>query len=169
MDSGTYTRLSPYIDLPERVVRARSVTRTPPRPIPAAVRFDLNTADTSQLIAIRGIGSTLASRIVRYRERLGGYVSMDQLHEVFRLDSAAIEALRTYAYISDGFAPVQLNVNTAEEYSLSRHPYIGRTLARLIATYRFQHGPFRSLEELRQIHVVDDSVYQRIRAYLTVD
>jgi DNA uptake protein ComE-like DNA-binding protein len=132
-------------------------------------RFDLNTADTSQLIAVRGIGPTLALRIVRYRDRLGGFVSMDQLYEVFRLDSAAIDALRAVAYIGDGFAPVRLNVNTADEYSLSRHPYVGRSLARLIVTYRFQHGPFGDLEDLYKIHQVNDSVYRRISPYLAVD
>lgn len=133
------------------------------------LRFDLNTADTSQLISVRGIGSTLASRIVRYRERLGGFVSMDQLYEVFRLDSAAVNALRRVAYISDDYAPVRINVNVTDEYHLSRHPYVGRNLARLIVTYRFQHGPFSSLEDLRKIHQVNDSVYRRITPYLAID
>jgi DNA uptake protein ComE-like DNA-binding protein len=168
MDTAAYVRLYPLIDLPETVKSTRIRRKFPSEAIPAA-RFDLNTADTAQLKAIRGIGNTLASRIVRYRERLGGYVSMAQLHEVYHLDSAAIQALRKAAYIDDEFSPVRMNVNAADEYSLSRHPYIGRNLARLIVTYRFQHGPFRSLEDLRQIHRVDDSVYRRISSYLAID
>lgn len=169
MDTALYRRLYPFVDLPERAVRAYSTRKTErkvPRP---AAPFDLNTADTSQLIGVRGIGSILASRIVRYRERLGGYISMDQLHEVFRLDSSAVDALSAAAFIGQGFTPVRMNANTTDEYDLSRHPYIGRALARLIVTYRFQHGPFRKLEELRQIHQVDDSVYQRISVYLATD
>lgn len=168
LDTAVYKRLYPFIDLPERFASTRSVRKTT-RSAHATLRFDLNTADTSELIAVRGIGSTLASRIVRYRKRLGGYVSMAQLHEVFRLDSAAIDALRAAAFIADEFTPSRMNVNTTDEYSLSRHPYIGRTLARLMVTYRFQHGPFRSLEDLRQIHLVDDSVYRRISIYLAID
>ncbi|HEX7016590.1 MAG TPA: helix-hairpin-helix domain-containing protein [Cyclobacteriaceae bacterium] len=169
MDTSVYTRLYAFIDLPKRNTRPRSSQKRPTQAVHAMVRFDLNTADTSQLVAIRGIGPTLASRIVRYRQRLGGYVSMNQLHEVFHLDSAAIGALRAVAYIRDEFTPVRINVNSADEYSLSRHPYIGRTLARLIVTYRFQHGPFQSLEDLRQIQLVDDSVYHRISNYLAMD
>jgi DNA uptake protein ComE-like DNA-binding protein len=145
---------------------------TPQRAVPLQEkreRFDLNAADTSQLMAVRGIGPILATRIVRYRERLGGYVNMNQLYEVFRLDSAAVDALRAVAYIGDEFIPVRMNVNTTDEYSLSRHPYVGRNLARLIVTYRFQHGSFDSLEDLRKIHQVDDSVYRRISPYLVID
>ncbi|HLT80641.1 MAG TPA: helix-hairpin-helix domain-containing protein [Cyclobacteriaceae bacterium] len=168
MDTAVYERLYAYIELPERV-RVYPRREQGGAEHRAPVRFDLNAADTSQLKAIRGIGSVLASRIVRYRERLGGFVSMNQLHEVFRLDSAAIGALRETAFIGKEFTPVKLDVNNMDEYHLSRHPYIGRTLARLIVTYRFQHGPFQDLEDLRQIHQVDDSVYRRISSYLAVD
>lgn len=175
LDSVTYQRLYPFIDLPAvRPARHRaSVDRAekPPRERigPATAAFDLNDADTATLKKIRGIGPVLAERIVRYRARLGGFVAPSQLHEVYRLDSMVIDALFRAAYIAEDFVPRVIPLNTSDEYVLAVHPYIGKTLAHAIVAYRYQHGSFGTVDELRHIHHVDDSVFYRIRPYLSVD
>src|ERR687885_347590 len=60
---------------------------------PVLQPFDINTADTTQLIALKGIGVTLAGRIVKYRDALGGFISTDQFRDVYGLDSMAVEEL----------------------------------------------------------------------------
>lgn len=174
LDTATYSRLHSFIDLPVAIPASQSASarvseKSSERRIGKIARFDLNQVDTATLIKVRGIGPVLAQRIIRYRSILGGFVARKQLLEVYRLDSAAVDALFRSAYIGEDFVPRLIPVNTSDEYDLARHPYIGKTLAKAIVAYRFQHGSFESVEDIRQIHHIDDSVFQRIRPYVSVD
>lgn len=174
MDSATFRRLLPYMALPDQAPARHRVVAQGERPTPrgispAIAEFDLNEADTATLKKIRGIGPVLAERIVRYRARLGGFISAKQLHEVYRLDSAVVAALFRSAYIGEDFVPRIIPLNTSDEYTLAGHPYIGKTLAKAIVAYRYQHGSFGTVDDIRRIHHVDDSVFHRIRPYVSVD
>lgn len=104
----------------------------------------LNTADTTQLKMVPGIGSYFARKVVQYGERLGGYVSVDQLDEIenFPLDA------KDYLVIENA-QPHKLNVNTLSLNDLKKHPYINFYQARAITDYRRLHGPLKSLQDLR--------------------
>lgn len=103
----------------------------------------LNTADTTQLKMVPGIGSYFARKVVQYGERLGGYVSVDQLDEIenFPLDT------KDYLVIENA-KPHKLNVNTLSLNDLKKHPYINFYQARAITDYRRLHGPLKSLQDL---------------------
>ncbi len=119
MDSSLVSRLYPLIELPEKITPAA----THRFPVAATVRstpFDLNLADSAQLIQIYGIGPTLTLRIIKYRDRLGGFISGDQLTEVYGLDSVVIHRLKKRTFIRDDFKPRQINVNAADEQELWR-------------------------------------------------
>ena len=167
MDFLLMTRLYPYIDLPEKIISA-ATKRFPVATSVHSIRFDLNLADTAQLIKIYGIGPRLSMRIIKYRDRLGGFISHEQLPEVYGLDTAVINQLKKRTFIRDDFKPRQINVNAADEKEFRSLPYIPLHLAKSIAAYRFQHGDFASLEELRQIALMDESLFQKIKPYLTV-
>lgn len=169
MDSMFYFSIEKYIDLPQQVVKPSPVKYPEEKPRPAFVKFDLNSADTSQLIKIYGIGVKLSARIVAYRQKLGGFVSFQQLSEVYALDTAAIRELKAKSFIREDYQPAQLNVNTASEKELAAHPYIKYKLAKTIAAYRLQHGPFRSLEQLKEIVTIDEAKFQQIKPYLSVN
>ena len=128
--------------------------------------FDINTADTSQLKKIRGIGPVLSKRIIKYREILGGFVSTGQLKEVYGLRDSVIAQLDTLAFITHGFNPRPLLINSSDEYELKKHPYIDAKLARSISTYRFQHGNFTHMEDLEALHTLDSLTLARITPYL---
>ncbi|MBP9926539.1 MAG: helix-hairpin-helix domain-containing protein [Cyclobacteriaceae bacterium] len=172
MDTALYERLMPYITLP--INQAKNFNenlpvKKEPTDIKKVTQFDVNEADTSQLIAIYGIGSKLSQRIIKYRNQLGGYVSMNQLQEVYGLDSAVIHELSQHTFISDNFEPIQISINSASEKELAAHPYITYSLAKAIATYRFQHGRFRTVEDLHKIALVDETFYTKIKPYLTLN
>jgi len=167
MDSILMARLYPYIDLPDKI----NSTGTKRYPVVSPVRlarFDLNLADTAQLIQLYGIGPKLSLRILTYRDRLGGFISQDQLTEVYGLDSVVINQLKNRTFIREDFRPRQINVNSADEKELRSLPYIKLHLAKSIAAYRFQHGDFASIEELGQLVLMDASTFQKIKPYLTV-
>lgn len=165
MDSTFYMRLLPFIQLPERIVYEKAVTEIKKKP----ELFDLNLADTSQFQQIYGIGPVLAKRIIKYRDRLGGFVRKDQLSEVYGLDSLIIAQIMKVSFLPDNNSFKKLSINTADEKMLSSHPYFSKNIARAIVTYRFQHGKYLSVDDLRRINLIDEKTMTKIYPYLTVD
>ncbi len=170
MDSATFSRIQPYIRIRRyeasqgegsgKVHEERKAT-------PIAL-VDLNLADSTQLKSVYGIGSRLANRITRYRDKLGGFVSMDQLYEVYRLDSVIVSALRKRFTITDGFVPRKLDLNAVGRQELAAHPYLSPRAADAIVAYRLKHGKFLSIEEIRQIPALDTTMLRRSAPYLQV-
>ncbi|MBO7046541.1 MAG: helix-hairpin-helix domain-containing protein [Prevotella sp.] len=121
----------------------------------------LNTADTTQLKMVPGIGSYFARKVVQYGERLGGYVSVDQLDEIegFPLDA------KDYLVIQDAH-PRQLNVNQLSLNDLKKHPYINFYMARAITDYRRLHGPLKSLRDLQLSKDFPPEVISRLTPYV---
>ena len=121
----------------------------------------LNTADTTQLKMVPGIGPYFARKVVEYGQRLGGYVSVDQLDEIenFPLDS------KKYLTI-EAPSPVKLDINRLSLNELKRHPYINFYQARAITDYRRLHGPIRSLEELRLSKDFPPEAIERLLPYV---
>ena len=134
----------------------------------APEKFDLNNADTSQLKKIYGIGDKLSMRILKYRDVLGGFVDMDQLKEVYGLDSLVIDRLIENSTIQNEFQPKKININTASEKQLSTHPYLSK-VAKAIVSYRFQHGDFKAVEDIRNVSSLNEKTVQRIIPYLKVN
>lgn len=165
MDSLHFTALAPYIDLPESILATQKVNAYKINPV--MEQFDINTADTLQLKSIFGIGTVLATRIFRFREKLGGFVSSSQLYEVYGLDSTVVVKLLERTYLENDFIPAQINLNTCLENELSAHPYISKPIAKAIVAYRFQHGHFNSVDDIRQIKVIDAAIFSKISPYLT--
>ena len=121
----------------------------------------LNTADTTSLITIPGIGPYYARKIVQYGNRLGGYVSVDQLDEI---DDFPTEA-KKYLVVSNP-SPKKLNVNQLSLNELKRHPYINFYQAKAITDYRRLHGAIKSLNELRLIKDFSPEAIKRLIPYV---
>ncbi len=140
-------------------------TAYPERPAKPIIQpFDINTADTAQLIALKGIGSTLAGRIVKFRDALGGFVSTDQFREIYGLDSLAMNELQTFGKIKSAVRRIPVNTASADE--LDRHPFLSRRQAQIIVNYREQHGAYTSAESLKPIRILDAKTIEKITPYL---
>ncbi|GAB3762362.1 helix-hairpin-helix domain-containing protein [Spirosoma pomorum] len=132
---------------------------------PALQPFDINTADTSQLIALKGIGATLASRIIKYRDALGGFHSTEQFREVYGLDSLALTELTKFGKIQTAARKVAINTASAEE--LDRFPFLSRRQAQIIVSYREQHGAYTSADALKPIRVLDAKTIEKLTPYIS--
>lgn len=121
----------------------------------------LNTADTTALKTIPGIGPYFARKIVSYGQRLGGYVSVDQLDEIedFPLDA------KDYLVIHDAM-PKKLNLNRLPLSELRKHPYISFFQAKAITDYRRLHGPISSLDDLRLLKEFPPEAIARLLPYV---
>lgn len=152
MDSILLSKVWPYLC-------CLSKPKSPP------VYLDANTADSTDFLAIRGIGPAIAGRIIRFRSKLGGFVSMNQFNEVYGLDTSVVQQLRNKFRISPGFIPQRLAINKLSENELCRHPYIDRKSARTLVAYRFQHGAL-SIADFPLIRLPDTLLIQKITPYL---
>jgi len=159
-----YQELYPYILLPETIDHRRE-SREPEIEESAMILIDLNDADSMDLVALKGIGPVFASRILKYRKLLGGYCTLEQLHEVWGLPDSTVETISSALAIKNPeLEKINLNSSTIEE--LAAHPYIDWNLARGLVNYREQHGEFSSMNDLNKIYLFNDSLIQRILPYL---
>lgn len=129
--------------------------------------IDINLADTSAFISLPGIGSTLATRIVNFRQKLGGFNSVDQLGETYGIADSTFEKIKGRLQCNNSDVK-KLNINTADANELKMHPYIKWNIANAIVTYRRQHGAYKSVNDLLKIQIIDDEVYNKIVPYLVL-
>jgi competence protein ComEA len=136
----------------------RSVNNTP---------VNINSADTTAFIRLPGIGSKLASRIVLFREKLGGFYSVDQVAETFGLKDSVFQQIKPLL-MPDLSAIRKININTAGLDLLKNHPYIKFTIANAMVQYRTQHGDFKSLTDLKRIVAISEDLYRKLEPYLSL-
>lgn len=172
LSKSEFARLAPYIQITGTAVASQPdppekkeifPVINDPKKIPL---IDINRADTSAFISLPGIGSRLAARIVLFREKLGGFHSVEQVSETFGLPDSVFKKIRPY--LVPGTSPVKkININTATEAELGAHPYIRFGLARPIIAYRNEKGPFLKLEDLMKVMAVSEEAFSRMAPYLT--
>lgn len=173
----TYERLAAYVqiggaaEVPSPVELAPTKTEDvlAKSPIaeaktPKITQFDLNKADTTQLVRVRGIGAKLALRIIKFRDNLGGFYAENQLREVFGLDSVVVDETLKYAFVRNpSLRKIKINEVSPEEF---RHPYLKPYVAKAIMAYRQQHGNFKSVSDLANVKLVDAKTLEKITPYL---
>lgn len=129
--------------------------------------IDVNSADTTALIALPGIGSKLATRIINFRDKLGGFYSVSQVAETFGLPDSTFQKVKQYLKL--GTSSVRkININTATVDELKAHPYLRWAIANPIVAYRKEHGPFLKIDDIKKLMIVTDEVYNKIIPYLTI-
>jgi DNA uptake protein ComE-like DNA-binding protein len=186
VDADLFAQWRPYIQLPDSLPRrqwktfaARSFSPRDSASGPGGKSFaredrnrvvELNSADSTALVTVRGIGPSFARAIIRYRDRLGGFVSLDQLNEVYILRDKpdAVERIRQQLTLDLGLVKmIHLNSCTVED--LGPHPYAGWKLAKVLVAYRQQHGPFPNVDGITGCVLVTDSMRDRLAPYLTLE
>lgn len=129
---------------------------------------DINQSDTSDWIAMPGIGPALARRIVLFREKLGGFHSIEQIGETYGLADSVFQLIRPRLLLNESTV-TKININTADANRLKQHPYIGWKLANALVKYRETHGSFKSPQDLSQIDLFSPDILLKLMPYLSVD
>lgn len=161
-----YEQLSPYIVI-EKQEEAQKQAKvfTPATEKKALLVVEINSADTLQLDEIKGIGPAFARRIVKYRERLGGFYKKEQLMEVYGLDSIKYNEIKDQIKVNSGSIR-QIQINTAGFEELKNHPYLRYKQLNAIIQYRKQHGRFNSVDDLKKVIILDPQTIQQLAPYL---
>ena len=135
--------------------------------------LNLRTADTTELKLIRGIGAYRAQQIVRYREQLGGFASVEQLREVKALqpllaDSLAADSLFMH-FVLDSVITNPLRINSTRPESLQRHPYLSFEQAKAIYELRRRKIRLKSIDQLRDLDCLTEADLLRLQPYLSFE
>lgn len=174
LNKQEYERLLPYIDIPPTgmpptdksvfsdAAKERTITKYQRYTI-----TDINTADTTAFIALPGIGSKLAARIVSFRDKLGGFYSVEQVGETFGLPDSTFQKIKQYLQVTS--LVKKININTATVDELKAHPYIRYLIANPLVSYRNEHGPYSKPGDIKKIAVVTEAVFAKMVPYLTVE
>src|SRR5699024_1624289 len=131
-----------------------------------AEKADLNKATREQLKAIKGIGTVLSRRIIRYRKQLHGFVADIQLKDVYGLDYEVQQRILKKYTVKSHQIEEKLNLKTVSIAELTEIPYFDYELARDIVNYRITHQGITSFEELSKIEDFPYWKMDRIKLYL---
>lgn len=124
-------------------------------------QVDLNTADTTLLKRIPGVGSYTASRIVAMRTRLGGYHSTSQIQTLLNISSDLLE----WFTVSNPEIR-RININTATFNQLRQHPHIGYDHARDLSRYVRLYGKIKDVQQLRSSNIFTDDELTLLQPYI---
>lgn len=163
-------RLIPYVQITPKennYPKKDYETKTFDKPKNTISVIDINNADTTTLIALPGIGSKLAQRIINFRDKLGGFYKAEQVGETFGLPDSTFQKIKPRLTINN-LTIKQFNINTASVDEMKTHPYIRYNIANAIVQYRSQHGNFLSVADIKKIMMVTEDVYNKVAPYLSL-
>ena len=130
--------------------------------------IELNSADSLKLISLKGIGSVFTSRIIKFRNLLGGFYEKKQLLEVYNFSEETYNGIEDQIIV-DTTLIKKINLNFAEYSDFIRHPYITKETTQAILAYRDNNGSFESCSDLTDEGIINQALYQKLKHYLIVD
>ncbi|MES2849917.1 MAG: helix-hairpin-helix domain-containing protein [Bacteroidota bacterium] len=160
-------KLIPYIRIEKKEYAATEKPVYEKRTYTASI-IDINTADTTAFIALPGIGSKLAQRIVTFRYKLGGFYKIEQVGETFGLADSTFQKIK-HRLVLNSPSVKQININTATVDEFKAHPYIRYVIGNAIVQYRTQHGNFSLVNDLKKIMLVTEDIFTKALPYLKVE
>jgi len=156
-----YKRIKEFVLIPE--IKNSGTTSIKPKTTLQLV--EINKADSLQLITINGVGPFYAKQILKYRKQLGGFISYNQITEIWGLENLEFEKFKQKTSV-DTLCISKININTVELNQLRLHPYLNYKQAKMIVNYRKQHGSFKQVKDIRKIKPITLELFRKIAPYL---
>ncbi len=162
LHDNEYAQLEAYINIPSSY---KNEFNTKPKEV---LHIELNTADTSALIKLRGIGSKLSMNIIKLREQLGGFARVEQLKEVYGISEETFQLIRSSVFVNTSQVK-KLNLNAATFYELNAHPYLKGEIAKAFVEYRKLHNyKIENLNQIKEITLINEEIFRKIVPYLRI-
>lgn len=165
-------KISPFFKFPDWVIQKRKQQKekkVKTTELSFTQKKDLNAATVKDLEAINGIGETFALRIIRYRNKIGGFIDDIQLKDVYGIPFETENNLLKKFTVKKPKVVKRLNINTASVLDLSEIVYFNYELAREIINYRLLNEGIDTFEELAKIDDFPSHKIERIKLYLRID
>jgi competence protein ComEA len=157
MEEKTYTNYSSNYQPYEKKVYEKK----------AIAVVDINAGDSAAFDGLPGIGAGFSRRIIKFRDKLGGFYKVEQVAETFGLPDSVFQKIKPYLKI-EAENITKININSATEEELKAHPYIRWQLAKIISEYKKQHGAYKTLNDLKKIMAINEETFQKITPYLSL-
>ena len=165
LPAAFYDRVKSYI----KIADVKSAKVVAEKRKPDVSILDINIADSAAFESLPLIGPVLSARIIKFRNRLGGFYSVEQIKETYGIRDSTFSIIKQFLKVNpDGLKLNKVNINTATKDQLKTHPYIKWSIANAIVEYRNQHGMYVQLSDLKKIPIITDDVYGKLMPYLTV-
>lgn len=178
MNDSIFLSLKDYIKIKSPPVKSKFKNTSKKKlegiqPTPANVRLaetnnfiiEVNSATATDLKKLTGIGPVLSNRIVKYRNLLGGFTNLDQLHEVYGLKSETIKNIFPYLSL-DTTIIKSININFIEPAQLVKHPYVSWELVNKLVKFRSKNGFIDKIELLLKNEILNEADYVKVSPYL---
>jgi len=160
IDTSFYTTIENHIRI--NIIEESSVVTYQP----VLLNIELNSADSTDLLKLNGIGSVFANRILKYRDLLGGFYSTSQLLEVYNFSEESFQKIES-SISADSLSIKKIRLNFAEYKDLIKHPYFSKKQVEAVLKYRQKNGSFKDILQIKTNDLVDAETFSRIRPYLT--
>ena len=159
-----YEKLAGFIMLPEKdtLIKKQQVEY-----VKEKVLIEINSADSAELVKLKGIGPSYAKRIMKYRSLLGGYYQKEQLLEVFGMDSTRYNGFIENVELNPGLIQ-KLDLNEVEFKVLLKHPYVEYYIVKSIFNFKDEHGQYKSVDELKNVPLIYEELFEKLKHYLAV-
>jgi competence ComEA-like helix-hairpin-helix protein len=152
-----------YIQLPDSLTASKEKYFEPDHKSTNTQKVNINIASIDDLDKLPLIGEGRAKAIISYRDRLGGFILIDQLLDLKSIPDSVFLSIKDRIY-TDGKIYKSLNINADSLF----HPYLPKSFAKMIVSYRQQHGNYQRIEDLRILPLYDDKIMRKIAPYLIV-
>jgi len=130
--------------------------------------IDINLSDTTDFKKLKGIGSVYSNRIVKFRNSLGGFFSIDQIKDVWGVSDSLFQTIKPYL-AADTSALERKNINALDKEELVKHPYIDWKKAKVILKYKKMHGDYTSMDDFRKMHGISDAFVDTLTYYFVAE
>lgn len=162
----TYSKTTKKYDGPDSAGRKNFTKPFPRHTEENRLRIiDINTGTSEEFESLKGIGPALAARIIKFRDKLGGFVDISQIGEVYGIDSVVYLSLRSQLKIKSDFIPKKINVNTATEEELISFSYFGKYNGRKIF-YSRKKKPIDTIDQLLDLQIIKPEKKDIVVKYL---
>lgn len=172
-----YERIKTYIELPDSISKPKYKTyiteyqtikkHNQRADFDMILDVEINAASKEDLIKLPGIGNVLSQRILKFRDMLGGFYKIDQVEEVYGIDSISFKQIKPHLKI-DTKKLIKIDLNQSTEEELQKHAYINSGLARHLIKFRKTKGRFKSVSDLRESYLMNESLYNKISPYFEI-
>jgi competence ComEA-like helix-hairpin-helix protein len=152
-----------YIQLPDSIILSKNQSIVITSKPQSESKLNINSASVEELDKLPLIGEGRAKAIVTYREKLGGFIMLEQLLELKCIPDSVFQVIKDSIY-TDGKIYQPLNINADSLF----HPYLPKSFAKMIVSYRQQHKNYQRIDDLRILPLYDDKIMRKIAPYLTV-
>ncbi len=160
IDSTFYSSIENYIQIsPQSENKPVEVT-------PEIFHVELNSADSIQLLKLNGVGPVFASRIIKYRNLLGGFYTKEQLLEVYNFSEETYVRIENNVSV-DTTLLKKIRINFAGFTDLVRHPYLKKEQVKVVLDFRDKAGAYKTINQLNDKKLLDEKTFHRIKPYLS--